>query len=240
MRRSGRLPVQPRLLSACQAQRDQLQRERERASSQIRAWQDYAAVGDFQRQAVMAATRQAELHTADEALAARQAELDEQRGTLRQALGPLQAREAELQGILWERDGVRIDDPLLTWLVETYTGLEEVGEAQLAQWKNEATVHGDQAARIIVPEDAVQMYEVAKAEADERRKVMEEANSIVAYWETQEEETRRAFEQMTNTYFNRINHRFQTYLEEFGWTGRIEREHRGGTRFGLDVLGEAN
>lgn len=126
---------------------------------------------------------------------------------------------------------------LLTQLVETYPDLTEVSEAQLAVWKNEAEVH-ERAAEALrdVPQDAVEMYETALTEAQARRRVMDEANDVVVYWENQEEQTRRDFEQMVNAYFRRINQRFQTYLDAFGWYGVIERQPRGGTRFDLDVL----
>jgi chromosome segregation ATPase len=126
---------------------------------------------------------------------------------------------------------------LVVWLVDTHPDLTEVSEAQLAVWKNEAEVH-ERAAEALrdVPADAVEMYETALDEAQARRQVMAEANEVAAYWESQEEQTRRDFEQMVNAYFRRINQRFQTYLEAFGWYGAIERRPRGGTRFDLDVL----
>ncbi len=214
-------------------ERDAARQQQETLTNRIRELTGAQAIGEAHLQNVRgrAARHQVEVERLAERLAALAAQIEAHQ----KIGGPFFAEMAHRQAA--RSDDQAAPPDLLIWLVETYPDLAEVSEVQLAVWKSEAEVH-ERAAEALrhVPDDAVEMYETALAEAEARRQVMDEANDVASYWESQEEQTRRDFEQMVNAYFRRINQRFQTYLEAFGWYGAIERRPRGGTRFDLEVL----
>jgi chromosome segregation ATPase len=217
--------------------RDAARQQQESLTERIRELTSAQAIGEAQLQNIRgrAFRQQAEIERLVERLNTLATQIEGYQEVGRPFFAEMAARQTDLQPA-FETNGTA-SATLLAWLVETYPDLSEVSETQIAIWKNEAEVH-ERAAEALrdIPNDAVEMYETALAEAQARRQVMDEANRVAEYWESQEEQTRRDFEQMVNAYFRRINERFQTYLEAFGWYGSIERHPRGGTRFDLEVL----
>ncbi|MCL4299769.1 MAG: AAA family ATPase [Anaerolineae bacterium] len=218
-------------------ERDAARQQQESLTERIRELTNAQAIGEAQLQNIRgrAARQQAEVERLVERLKTLATQIEGYQEVGRPFFAEMAARQTDLQQALETNEAASAT--LLAWLVETYPDLSEVSETQIITWKNEAEVH-ERAAEALrdIPHDAVEMYETALAEAEARRQVMDEANRVAEYWESQEEQTRRDFEQMVNAYFRRINERFQTYLEAFGWYGSIERHPRGGTRFDLEVL----